>query len=97
MADYQAQRGARPGLESFYKAWMTLVFLGFAGLGIYLGYTFGVGGSILGAVLGMMMGGIVMLLLNTPEKLEGAIYMTLGVAFVVGLIYMIIAFWGVRL
>jgi hypothetical protein len=35
--------------------------------------------------------------LNTPEKLEAAIYTTLGIAFVALIIYLIIAYWGVRI
>lgn len=97
MTDQRVQGGARPGLVGFYRLWMVSVFLVMIGLGVWLGYTWGIGGSILGAVIGTFAAGTVMMVLNTPEKLEAAIYTTLGIGFVALLIYLIIAFWGVRL
>ena len=76
---------------------MITVFIVMIGLGVWLGYTWGIGGSILGAVLGVFIAGMIMMVLNTPEKLEAAIYTTLGIGFVGMLIYLIIAFWGVRI
>jgi len=76
---------------------MVSVFLVMIGLGVWLGYTWGIGGSILGAVVGILVAGTVMMVLNTPEKLETAIYTTLGIGFVGLLIYLIISFWGVRI
>ena len=96
MAD-QPMHSNRTVLTGFYRAWMTVVFLVLIGLGLWLGYTWGIGGSILGAVIGALLSGMVMMLLNTPEKLEGAIYSTLGLALVGLVIYLIIAFWGVRI
>ena len=97
MADQRMQGGERPLLTGFYRLWMITVFMVMIGMGVWLGYTWGIGGSILGAVLGIFLAGMVMMVLNTPEKLEAAIYTTLGIGFVGMLIYMIIAFWGVRL
>lgn len=96
MAD-QPMQSNRPVLTGFYRVWMTTVFLVLIGLGVWLGYTWGIGGAILGAVIGTLLAGTVMLVLNTPEKLEGAIYSTLGIGFVGLVIYLIIAYWGVRL
>lgn len=95
MADQQIQTN-RPVLTGFYRAWMAVVFVILALVGMWLGYTWGIGGSILGGVLGLLLASMVMLVLNTPEKLEGAIYTTLAIAFVGLVIYLIIAFWGVR-
>ncbi len=97
LADHHMQGAERPVLVGFYRAWMTTVFLVFIGLGVYFGYTFGVGGSILGAVMGLLIAGMIMIFLNTPEKLEAAIYTTLAVGCVILVIYLIVAFWGVRL
>ncbi|WP_146636197.1 hypothetical protein [Nioella nitratireducens] len=97
MADQRMQGGERPLLTGFYRLWMVAVFLGLIGVGVWLGYTWGIGGSILGAVIGTVLAGMVMMVLNTPEKLEAAIYTTLGFTFLALLIYAIIAFWGVRL
>ena len=96
MADQRAYDGGRPVLVGVYRVWVVAVFVSFAALGIWLGYTWGIGGSILGTVIGVMLAGMVMMVLNTPEKLEGAIYTTLGIAFVGLVIYLIIAYWGVR-
>jgi len=97
VANQQVQGSDRPVLVGFYRLWMVSVFLVMIGLGVWLGYTWGIGGSILGSVIGMLVAGVVMMVLNTPEKLERAIYTTLGIGFVGLLIYLIIAFWGVRL
>lgn len=97
MADQRMHGGERPLLTGFYRMWMITVFIVMIGLGVWLGYTWGIGGSILGAVLGVFIAGMIMMVLNTPEKLEAAIYTTLGIGFVGMLIYLIIAFWGVRI
>ena len=97
MADQRMHGGERPLLTGFYRMWMITVFIVMIGLGVWLGYTWGIGGSILGAVLGVVIAGMIMMVLNTPEKLEAAIYTTLGIGFVGMLIYLIIAFWGVRI
>ncbi len=97
MADQPMHGAERPILTGFYRAWMTIVFLLLAAIGVWIGYTWGIGGSILGAVIGTILAGMVMMVLNTPEKLEGAIYTTLAIAFVGLVIYLIFAFWGVRL
>lgn len=97
MADQRTYDGGRPVLVGVYRVWVVAVFVSFAALGMWLGYTWGIGGSILGIVIGMMLAGMVMMVLNTPEKLEAAIYTTLGIAFVGLIIYLIIAYWGVRL
>jgi len=97
VADQRMHGGERPLLTGFYRMWMITVFIVMIGLGVWLGYTWGIGGSILGAVLGVFIAGMIMMVLNTPEKLEAAIYTTLGIGFVGMLIYLIIAFWGVRI
>lgn len=97
VTDQRAYDGGRPVLVGVYRVWVVAVFVSFAALGIWLGYTWGIGGSILGIVVGIMLAGMVMMVLNTPEKLEAAIYTTLGIAFVGLIIYLIIAYWGVRL
>jgi len=97
VTDQRVHGGERPLLVGFYRIWMMSVFLTLAAAGIWLGYTWGIGGSILGLVMGSLVAGMVMLVLNTPEKLEAAIYTTLGLTFVVLVVYAIIALWGVRI
>jgi hypothetical protein len=65
--------------------------------GMLLGYTWGIGGSILGIVLGAMAASGVAIALNTPERMEAAFYGILSIVFVTGLIWLIVTFWGVRL
>lgn len=65
-------------------------------VGLILGYTWGIGGSILGIVLGAMVASFIALALNTPERMEAAIYTILSVVAVAGLIFLIVTFWGVR-
>ena len=96
MADQRIVDSGRPVLVGVYRVWVISVFVSFIALGMWLGYTWGIGGSILGIVLGTLLAGMVMMVLNTPEKLETAIYTTLGIAFIGLVIYLIIAYWGVR-
>lgn len=35
--------------------------------------------------------------LNTPERMEAAVYAILSVVLIVGLIWLIVTFWGVRI
>ena len=81
----------------FYRYGLTFIYLSCCTLGMILGYTWGIGGSILGIVLGAMAAAGVSLVLNTPERMETAFYAILSVAVVIGLIWLIVAFWGVRL
>ena len=75
---------------------LAIIYLACGVAGMIFGYTWGIGGSILGMVLGGMVASGVALALNTPERMEAALYAVLSVIFVIGLIYLIIAFWGVR-
>lgn len=65
--------------------------------GMILGYHWGIGGSILGIVLGAMIAAGAAIVLNTPERMEAAIYAILSVVLIVGLVWLIVTFWGVRL
>ena len=76
---------------------LAIIYLACCTFGMILGYTWGIGGSILGVVLGAMVASGVAMALNTPERMEAAIYAILSVVFIVGLIWLIVAFWGVRL
>ena len=62
-----------------------------------LGYNWGIGGSILGVVVGAMLASGVAIALNTPERMEAAVYAILSVVLIVGLIWLIVTFWGVRI
>jgi len=61
------------------------------------GYTWGIGGSILGIVLGAMAASAIAMALNTPERMEAAVYGILSLLFITGLVWVIVAFWGVRI
>lgn len=77
---------------------LTLIYVSLAVAGGAVGYSFwGVGGAILGAVMGGMMASGVAILLNTPERMEAAIYIVLALLFMTLLVWLIITFWGVRL
>ncbi|QXT39181.1 hypothetical protein [Gymnodinialimonas ceratoperidinii] len=77
---------------------MAVIYLTFAVFGAALGYgQWGVGGAILGAVLGGMIASGVAIVLNTPERMEAAIYIVLALLFLTLLVWLIITFWGVRL
>ena len=76
---------------------LAIIFLSCCGAGLIIGYAFGIGGSILGCVLGAMVASGVAMALNTPQKMEAAVYSVLGVGTVVVLIYLIISLWGVRI
>ena len=77
---------------------LTLIYVAFAVLGAVLGYgQWGVGGAILGAVIGGMIASGVAIILNTPERMESAIYIVLALLFLTLLIWLINTFWGVWL
>ncbi|HID68266.1 MAG TPA: hypothetical protein EYP31_08440 [Roseibacterium sp.] len=75
-----------------------LIYLIFAVVGATMGYgLWGVGGAILGAVFGGMVASGIAILLNTPERMEPAIYIVLALLFLTLLVWLIITFWGVRI
>ena len=76
---------------------LAVIYLAACGTGMVLGYTWGIGGSILGIVLGAMVAAGVAMALNTPERMEAALYAILSVVVLTGLVWLIVAFWGVRL
>lgn len=76
---------------------LAMIYLACCATGMILGYTWGIGGSILGVVLGAMMASGVAMALNTPERMEAAVYAILSVVFVTGLVWLIVTFWGVRI
>jgi hypothetical protein len=76
---------------------LAIIYMATCGAGMILGYTWGIGGSILGVVLGAMAASGIALALNTPERMEAAIYGIVSVALIVGLVWLIVTFWGVRI
>jgi len=82
---------------NIYRFGLTFIYVAFCGTGLVLGYSWGVGGSILGFALGAMIASMVSVLVNTPERMEAAFYSILAILFVSFLIYLIVSFWGVRL
>ncbi|AHM02639.1 hypothetical protein roselon_00182 [Roseibacterium elongatum DSM 19469] len=81
----------------FYWYGLTFIYLSCCITGMVLGYHWGVGGSILGIVMGAMVAAAVALVLNSPERMEAAIYGVLSIAVVIALVWLIVTFWGVRL
>lgn len=79
--------------------WYSLaaIYLAALAVGLVLGYTWGIGGSILGMVLGGMVASGIAVVLNTPERMEAAIYAVLAMLFFVLLVWLIVTFWGVRI
>ena len=73
------------------------IYLACCVAGMILGYNWGIGGSILGVVVGAMLASGVAIALNTPERMEAAVYAILSVVLIVGLIWLIDTFWGVRI
>lgn len=80
-----------------YRYGLAVMYLACCGAGLVLGYTWGIGGSILGMVLGAMLASVAAARLNTPERMEAALYAIFSVVFITALIWMIVTFWGVRL
>ncbi len=80
-----------------YRYGLALIYLIFCVSGLIIGYRWGIGGSILGALLGAVAASGVAIVLNTPERMESALYGILACAVSLTLIYLIVAFWGVRL
>jgi hypothetical protein len=48
-------------------------------------------------VIGGMIASGVAIVLNTPERMEAAIYIVLALLFLTLLVWLIVTFWGVRL
>ena len=80
-----------------YRYGLATIYLACCAAGMILGYNWGIGGSILGLVLGAMVASGVAITLNTPERMEAALYAILSVVFLVGLVWLIVTFWGVRI
>lgn len=76
---------------------LTLIYLICASTGLVMGYTWGIGGSILGVVVGGIVASGVAVVLNTPERMESAMYGILSIVFIIGLVWLIVTFWGVRI
>lgn len=88
--------GKGSAMTQIYRFGLAFIYLACCGAGMVLGYTWGIGGSILGIVLGAMVASMLALLVNTPERMEAAFYSILAIVFVVLVVYLIVAFWGVR-
>jgi hypothetical protein len=76
---------------------LAVIYTASCATGMTLGYTWGIGGSILGIVLGAMVASGIAMALNSPERMEAAVYGFLSLAFVIGLVWLIVTFWGVRI
>lgn len=76
---------------------LAVIYLACCLAGMVLGYTWGVGGSILGVVLGAMAASGVAMALNTPERMEATVYGILSTVFIIGLVWLIVTLWGVRI
>lgn len=77
---------------------LAVIYLACALVGATLCYQlWGVGGAILGAVAGGMVASGVAIVLNTPERMETAIYFVLALLFLTLLVWSIVSFWGVWL
>ena len=77
---------------------LTLIYVSCAIVGAAMGYgQWGIGGAILCAVVGGIVAAGVAIVLNTPERMEAAIYIVLALLFLTLLVWLIITFWGVRI
>ncbi len=77
---------------------LTAIYIACAIAGAAMCYgLWGIGGAILGAVAGGMVASGVAIVLNTPERMEAAIYIVLALLFLTLLVWLIITFWGVRI
>lgn len=76
---------------------LAVIYLAFCVTGMILGYTWGIGGSILGVVIGAMLATGVAMAVNTPARMEAALYGVLSIAVIAGTVWMIVIFWGVRI
>lgn len=77
---------------------LALIYLACAVLGAAMFYgQWGLGGGILGAVVGGMVASGIAIVLNTPERMESAIYIVLALLFMTLLIWLIVTYWGVRI
>lgn len=80
-----------------YRYGLATIYLACCVAAMIVGYRWGIGGSILGLVFGAMLASGVAITLNTPERMEAALYAILSVVFIVGLVWLIVTFWGVRI
>lgn len=76
---------------------LAVIYMTCCATGMILGYTWGIGGSILGIVLGAMVASGVAMALNSPERMEAALYGIVSLAVIMGVVWLIVTFWGVRI
>jgi hypothetical protein len=88
--------GQGQAMARIYWYGLAVIYAACCVTGMILGYTWGIGGSILGMLMGAMVASVIALALNSPERMEAAIYTILSVVAVAALIYLIVTFWGVR-
>ena len=84
-------------MTTFYRLGLILIYMTLCGIGVVLGYYWGIGGSILGVAIGAAIGTVIAINLNTPEKLENAFYSIVMLLLAALTIYLIVRFWGVLL
>jgi hypothetical protein len=72
----------------FHRYGLPFIFLLCCGLGLALGSVFGAGFAVLGATLGGIGAGAAAMFLDTPEKMENAVYGLLSVVFAVALVWL---------
>lgn len=85
------------GMVHLYWYGLAVIYLACCAFGMIMGYTWGIGGSILGIVLGAMAAAGVATALNTPERMEAAVYGIVSAVVITGLVWLIVTFWGVRI
>ncbi|MFT5869710.1 MAG: hypothetical protein ACJAVT_002117 [Yoonia sp.] len=84
-------------MTTFYRLGLILIYMTLCGIGVVLGYYWGIGGSILGVAIGAAIGTVIAMNLNTPEKMENAFYSIVVLLLAALTIYLIVTFWGVHL
>jgi hypothetical protein len=85
------------GMVQVHRYSLALIYLILGVAGMFIGYRWSVGGSILGTLLGAVAASGVAIMLNTPERMEAAFYGIQACAVSLTLIFLIVTFWGVRL
>lgn len=76
---------------------VAIIYTAFCATGMILGYTWGIGGSILGVVIGAMLASGITMAVNTPARMEAALYGVLSIAVIAGTVWLIVILWGVRI
>jgi hypothetical protein len=80
----------------FHRYGLFFVFLACCGPGLALGMLMGVGGAVAGAVTGGVAGIAAMVMLDTQEKMENAVFGGLSVVFAIALAWLGLEFWDLR-